>query len=302
MPCLASVEEVPAETNRNQARAGFTLGDASNFAALYEGAGGNTLAFNNSNVTGNIGIGATGKFQGNGPGTITGAVEFSAANTGQFSNSGLTITGGTLFSQGNVQTDLNALNTLSQNLSAEVGTALTFGNGGSLTASSGTLDGTGNRVFTVTTLGSFDNGNNFTITGAASDFVVINVHSTGGHGFNGDIVLAGGITSDHVLINLTAGNYATLSGGDTLTISTNGGATTGTFLDVNGDFSINHSVLNGRIFGGDTHNSSIQSGADIVMPPSSVPEPSLLGLLSAAFLVLIGVQVRRNRRPRSLGL
>ena len=59
---------------------------------MYEGACGNTLSFNNSNFIGAMGIGFTGKFQGNGPGTITGLIDFSAANTGQFSNSGVTLT------------------------------------------------------------------------------------------------------------------------------------------------------------------------------------------------------------------
>src|SRR5438132_1150558 len=88
----------------------FLPGDSGTYFALYEGNGGKTLSYNNSNANGNLGIGATGKFQGNGPGTINGAVNFSAPNTGQFSNSGLTITGGDNYNVANVQTDLNALN------------------------------------------------------------------------------------------------------------------------------------------------------------------------------------------------
>jgi hypothetical protein len=53
---------------------GFTLGDAANYGLLYEGNGGQTLSFNNADLVGNIGIGNTGKFQGNGPGTITGNI------------------------------------------------------------------------------------------------------------------------------------------------------------------------------------------------------------------------------------
>src|SRR6266568_376700 len=37
---------------------GFTLGDAANYAVLYEGAGNNHLSFNNGTISGNIGIGA----------------------------------------------------------------------------------------------------------------------------------------------------------------------------------------------------------------------------------------------------
>jgi hypothetical protein len=118
-----------------QAYAGFVLpGDSQNFAVLYEGNGGNTLNFNNSQITGDIGIGSTGKFAGNGPGTITGTVKFSAANTGQFSNSGLTITGGAAYSQPDVLPDLTPLNTLSHDLGLEAGTATTINSGGSVSA------------------------------------------------------------------------------------------------------------------------------------------------------------------------
>ena len=279
------------------ARAGFVLGDAANFAVLYEG-NGNQLQFNNSNITGNIGIGAvngtTGQFAGNGPGTITGNIEFFAANSGQFSNSGVTINGSVSYNNNgtggtsNVDGDLTSLNNLSQNLGLESGTSLAISAGGSVNASSGTLDGSGNRVFTVSSV-SFPNGT-FTITGASTDYVVINVpHLGGGPAFNGSIVLAGGITSDHVLFNLDAGNYTTLSGGDTLTISTNGATTTGTFLDPNGNIQINHSTLDGRLFGGDTQNMAIVSGANVVAPTTATPEPTgtvfALGLMMALALV-----------------
>src|SRR5271169_3479933 len=43
------------------AHAGFSLDGGSSFAVLYEGNGGKQLQYNNSNVTGNIGIGGTGQ-------------------------------------------------------------------------------------------------------------------------------------------------------------------------------------------------------------------------------------------------
>jgi hypothetical protein len=96
------------------------LDDASNFAVLYEGKGGNTLNFNNASIFGNIG---TGKFDSSGGCVgncvITGAIDFSAPNTGQFSNSGATINGGENYGLANVQNDLNALNSLSQTLGLE---------------------------------------------------------------------------------------------------------------------------------------------------------------------------------------
>jgi hypothetical protein len=293
-----------------QARASFDLGKGSSFAVLYEGNGGNTLSFNQGEITGNVGIGKTGKFQGNGPATLTGNLDFSAANTGQFSNSGVTITGSVNYTDSDVTSGLNTVNSLSQMLGLEAGKSTTITSGGSISASNGTSDAGGNRVFTVTSI-SFPNGN-FTINGGASDYVVLNVAgSVGNNGLNGSIVLAGGITSDHVLINYTPdtsnlttynNDYTNLTGGDTLTISTNGATTMGTFLDPTGNFQINHSVLDGRLFGGDTQNSSVVSGGNVNAPPSPTPEPSFLGLLSAGMLAVIGAHLRRNRRASALRL
>jgi hypothetical protein len=262
-----------------QARAGFVLGNAANFAVLYEG-NGDQLLFNNSNVSGNIGIGSingtTGTFQGAGPGTITGKVEFDT-NTGNFSSSGvLTITGGHTYNNTNVNTDLTTLNALSKTLSTESGAALDIKSGGSITASSGTLDASGNYVFKGTINSNFTAGAKFTINGTGSQTVVIDIPSTGGHAFNGSIALTGGITPDHVLFNFDKGNYSTLSGGDTLTINTNGKTTSGTFLDPNGNIQISNSVISGRVFGGDTQNLSIASGATINAPVTTTAKLNII--------------------------
>jgi hypothetical protein len=39
------------------AHASFSLGDADNYAVLYEGTGGHNLSFNNGTINGNIGLG-----------------------------------------------------------------------------------------------------------------------------------------------------------------------------------------------------------------------------------------------------
>jgi hypothetical protein len=285
-----------------QASAGFSLGDAANYAVLYEGNGGNTLSFNNSYLTGNMGIGGTGQAQLNGPGTITGSVNFSAANTGQYSDSGITVTGGVNYNVANVTTALSTVNSLSQSLGLETGTSLAINTGSgsqSVNGSLGTLDGSGNRVFTVSSV-SFGNNQTLTITGDGHN-VVLNVAFAAS--FNGRIVLAGGLTADQVLINLTPSTailanynaaYASLSGGPTLTISTSEAtlATSGIFLDPTGDYQINHSVLDGRLFGGDSVNVSIVSGAIIVAP---VPEPTTF-IAGALLLLPLGASTLRIMR------
>jgi hypothetical protein len=176
-----------------------------------------------------------------------------------------------------VQSNLTALNSISQQLGLETGTSITISNSApnnAITASNGVLDKFGNRVFTVTST-SFPNGT-FTINGGPNDFVVLNF---GGFSpqLNGRIVLSGGITSDQVLLNitpdptnLTAYNnaYTTLSGGPTLNFNTNDTTlgTSGIFLDPTSSVSVNHALVLGHVFGGDTSNMQIVSQASITAP------------------------------------
>jgi hypothetical protein len=289
---------------------GFSLDGANQFGLLYEGNGGHNFAYNNSNINGNIGIGGTGHFQGNGPGTINGLIQFSASNSGQYSNSGLTLSpssGNPVYNVSSVTSALNTVNTLSHDLGLELGTTASITSGGSLSASSGSLDGNGNRIFTVTAI-SFANGT-FTVNGGPNDFVVLNVaDGVGTNGLNGSIVLTGGITSDQVLINYTPSTsnltnynnaYTNLTGGPTLTISTNGLTTSGTFLDPTGNFSVNHSDVMGRVIGGDSTDSSFQSGASLTAP-APTPEPGTLILLATAALGAGAIGWRRHRQNVSL--
>src|SRR5205807_4607000 len=139
-----------------------------------------------------------------------------AASTGNFTPDGLMVTGGAVFGVSSVQTNLNMLNMLSQQLKGETGTALIITGGGSVNASSGTPHMNGNQVnlvFTATigvTSGEFPEntftpGTTFTINGTSDQFVVINIPdipSIDGVtvGFDGSIVL-NGIAPDHVLFN-----------------------------------------------------------------------------------------------------
>jgi hypothetical protein len=279
-----------------QAQAGFFTPPV--YAVLYAGNIDPNLNFTNSTVTGNIGIGGTDGFLGSGSGTVTGTVQFSAGNTGQFNPNGVTVTGGATFGVATVQTDLNAVNTLSQSLRNEGGTPQLIAGGGSVNASSGILDSNGNNVFTAAINSNFTAGTTFTINGASSQFVVFNIN-TGGLPFNGSIVLTGGITSDQVLFNFDAGNFDTHTGGDPLMINTGGNPTTGTFLDPNGPFQITDTLLNGRVIGGDSLDSGITNST--IVAPATVPapvigsEPASLGVVGAG-LVAYGILGRRRCR------
>jgi hypothetical protein len=279
---------IAAFTLPQNAQAGFSLGAASNYAVLYEGNGGHQLNFSqNSGVTGNVGVGGTGQVGGVDANTLTiiGSLDF-ANSSGTCANCTPTsVPNGPHYNVAAVAQALSDLHQLNHNLGLESGTNVAINGGGSVNASSGMLDATGNRVFNVTGV-NFPNGT-FTVNGGVNDFVVFNVTSSAN--FHGIIALAGGIISDHVLFNFTGGNDATRSGGPTLDVNTNGLITTGTFLDPNGTMSLVNATLNGRFFGGDSNNMQIVSGGHVNQPPSTVPEPNsisvLLGLSLATALV-----------------
>lgn len=272
------------------------------------------LEFTSSNVFGNVSIADNGAFIGStadGPGTITGTVGFSAANTGQFSPDGIVVTGGPTFGNASIQSDINSFNLESQALSGVSGAPLTLTAGGSVNASSGFLDPvSGNEVFDATIDPSFVAGTTFTINGdgTGTQTVAVNIGATGTGNveFDGSIVLTGGLTPDQVLFNFDSGDYETNTGGDTLTIDntpplspgvvsllSTDPSTSGIYFNPNGDIDVVDSVINGRVFGGPT-NFAI---TDSTITAPTVPEPTSLSVLGAA-LVAFGV-IRRRRRSLS---
>jgi len=268
------------------------MGDPANFVVLYEGLGGNTLNTNNTNISGNIGIGNTGQFAASGgctpsPCVINGNIEF--AGTVHESSSGTLITGTVTGGNANVATDLTNLNALSSTLGGETGTPLTINLNNlqtqTVSESSGNLVN-GDRIFSVSSF-NFTNGAILTIAGdGTGDPVVFSFTSS--PSFGGAINLTG-LTSDQVLFNVTASNG--------LTINTNGATESGDFLDPNGAIQANHSVVNGRIFGGDSSNMQLVSGLTLnAPPPSTVPEPSSMVLFATGLVGLFGGVLRRKRR------
>jgi hypothetical protein len=284
------------------ALAGFTLGpDASNYAVLFEGGGLNTLQITNVTVNSNVGVGGTGLATDSGPSTIMGAINFSAANTGQFSNNNASdvITGGVHYNIAAVASALTTVNTLNTTLGGEAGTNVNIQNSTTINASAGTLDANGNRVFNVTGFNT-TNSDVLTINGdAAGDSVVLNF--TGSANFNNQVVL-NGISSDQVLYNFVGGSG--LTGGPTLQINDNGhnnpqNLVQGDFLDPNGAISVTNTNLAGRVFGGDTHDFQLVSGSTITAATTTVPEPSsLLELIGFSAVILLAA-ARRKKLIRS---
>jgi hypothetical protein len=289
------------------AQAQFSIGDADNYAVLFEGGGHNNLDLSGPDtISGNLGVGAPAgstpgaQLSGNLTLNSTVSLNFAGSPGGNYQNSAtFSGPGAGSFSVYNnvtqVQTDLNNLNTLSSTLGAETGTPLSINinNNGTATisANTGNIQG-GNSVFTVSSW-NFGGGSTLTIDGnGLGDSVVVNfpVAVINNPSFAGTIKLTGGLTPDEVLFNFTGGSA--LSGGPTLSISANGATEAGIFLDPNGPMSIDNSVLNGRFFGGDSHNDQVVSGASVLAP---APEPQTFALLA---LGLAGLAVKRLRQSR----
>jgi hypothetical protein len=296
-----------------QARADLITGTvASQFAVLGEPTSDQTN-FNNGTITGDIGIGSPRQFTISNA-DVNGNLRFSGTtnvsglspdpdpngNTGPFTVSGGGSFNGVVIANDPVVTQaLTYVNDLSQALGTNTGTNTTITSGGSINASAGMLGTTvavdGNplgtyNVFTVTSA-NFPNGI-FTINGSATDQVVLNIAFSAN--LHGQILLAGGITADRVVINEFGGNPLTFSGGPTLDVQTNGLPTFGTFLDPFGTMSATNTDIQGRFFGGDSSNQQIVSGGNITAP-TAVPEPFTLAGAVTGVVLCLGCTWRRGR-------
>ena len=272
------------------------LGDAGNYGLLFTGYGANTLQITNVSILGNIGVASIGLATDSGPSTVNGSINFAAANTGQFSNNnaGNVITGGVHFGVGTVTSALNTVTALNSTLGAESGTNLAINGNTTVNITNGILDANCDYVFNVTSYNMSD-GQLLTINGDGVHNVVFNFKSSAN--LKGDVVL-NNIGGDSVLYNFVGGSGGT--GGPTMQLNTNASSYStrfwqGVILDPNGAMSLTNANLEGRVFGGDTHDFQYVSGTTIDTPPfSPVPEPSSL-FLSLAGLAWFGSVAIRKR-------
>jgi hypothetical protein len=278
------------------------LGDASNYAVLFQGLGGKNLSVTNVTIDGNVGVGNTGKVQFSGPGTIDGRLDFSAGNTGQFSNTnaGNVGPGSVNYGQGNVTSDLSYLSLLSATLGGAAGTAVSLINGNqTINESSGQLFTSGGVTYRVFTVNSVHDqaGQTLKIVGDGSGAPIVFNFSANAN-LQGDVDLSG-LVDDQVLWNFAGGSNGT--GGPTASLNNNASsypqlAWHGILLDPNGPMSLVNANLDGRVFGGDTHDMQIVSGTKIRAPAISAPEPGALPLLGAGLASLAFFR-RRKVKP-----
>jgi len=281
------------------AYAGYSLGSIDSYAILFTGDGNNAVQINNGTLNGNVGIadpnGSQPAANLSGPLTVNGNFVFAGTSNITGIGGNVVVNGSISESNATVMTEFNTLQSLSTTLGGESGSnlAISVGNNATQTvnAASGELDGNGNRVFTVTSFSESGNNNALVINSdGAGDSVVLNLSSSVNANFTVGIVL-NGLTSDQVLFNIFGGSNASYTGGPTLSISANGATLAGDFLDPNGDISMNHATLDGRLIGGDMHNVEVVSGFQL-----NVPEPSTYALVLSALGILGAIARKRTRR------
>lgn len=271
------------------------LGLAADYAVLYEGIGGHNLSITNVTINGNVGVGGTGAVQFSGPGTIAGQLDFSATNSGQFSNSNGSNVGPTSvnYSVAEVTNALGTVNSLNSSL-AGLGSSLAISGNQTINESAGQLDTVGGVTYRVFNVASYSvgNGNLVTIVGDGSgDPVVFNFAFNSNVNLGGDVAL-GGLSDDQVLWNFT-------TSGKNIHLNNNASsfplpaAFQGDILAPNDAISLVNANLDGRVFGGDSSDMQIVSG-DTINAPKAAPEPATLSLLATALVAFFALALWRK--------
>ena len=265
---------------------GTELGGAADFGVLDTSTNGNISMANAASagfVIGNVGVSGTspGNFSDSGV-NITGSLDLGGSQ--KVTLSGATISGGINLSQGSV---------LSADASLAALASTTFaGLTATQTISGGAVTGT--RTITAANQGGLNvidlsainlgNGDTLTLKGSAGTEFILN--DSGGLTLNSaNIVLTGGLTKNDVVYNVTGGSVAT-SGG-----LNNESTLKGIILAENTSVSISPGAVTGEIIGGE--NINIASGGSV----SGAPGPTM-GAGLPGFVLLGGLAFAWRLRRR----
>lgn len=325
-------------TNSGAGKVGIIAG--SNVTEI-DTAGGNLTAPSSSDMV----LGSmlpTFAFQANGPSMDTGMVDFSSSSLTQAQNcnaqggggpatcfmdaqsaiSNTTILGGTASDPADIAAANNEMAAVSSAWAAASGKNISLNPGGTINATDGNLQTvtvlpvgassfseTG-YVFTVTDNGPNPN-QNIVINGDGSHLVILNYAKEQALTLSNNITLAGGITSDQVLINITDGSTTNLNH----IVQTSPGVTIDADLIVtSGSVQLDGATLNGRLYLNGSGVSQLNDGFTLNATPDestgsgtaqpedsqATPEPAAMILLGMGLsgLAYLGRRAQRKRQPK----
>ena len=266
----------------------ITLGAASNLTLFNMGPTQMNASNSGTLFQGNIGLASGASTNFSGGGTLTGTLYADPGATVQ-SNlaSQFNVLGGVVTSSlAQAVTDVTtasqnaALLTATQTFTGNLTNGATFNRTGQFNV----VDITGNVTVT-------DPSKNITFAGGASDWFIVNVFGSVSVS-NGTIGLSGGLTQNHVLVNVLGGDLYSLPI-DNVSLSNSASSLYGTYIDVNGKISLSPGSVYGAVM---AHQIQTSSGPSVFSNTyvSPVPEPQTYAMLLAG-LALLTTAMRRRR-------